>query len=174
MHSLKIPLIEDITGNTVYVREVDLVIKIKPRSMPTLPCSSNLALRSFGSHNSRCPTLNGRNDAQKQIQTEPASLWSRKFHELLTEIHHLIAPHLPDHALQILARYGYDGRIREVYQKIDSTWVRHNMKTVSRLESSIFEELRTRNDLEKALYSCKRLSPFHHAQLSDNSKLCTF
>jgi hypothetical protein len=112
------------------------------------------------------------NDAQEQNQAKPTSPRPRNFHELPTEIHHLIAPHLPDHALHILARYAYNGRIRQIYQKADPTRIRHNMKTVSKLESSIFEELRIRDDLEKALRSCERLSPFHHAQLSRGRLHC--
>lgn len=116
--------------------------------------------------------MDERNDAQEHYQAEPTSPRPRNFHELPTEIHHLVASHLPDHALHILARYGYSGQIRQIYQKIDPTGVRNNMKTVSKLELSIFEELRMRDALEKALFSCERLSPFHHAQLSRGRLHC--
>ena len=132
----------------------------------------NLALKSFRSHDSHCTTMDERNDAQEQSQAEPTSPRRRNFHEVPTEIHHLVASHLPDHALYILARYGYNGRIRQIYQNFDPTGVRHNMKTVSKLELSIFEELRMRDALEKPLYSCERLSPFHHAQLSRSRLHC--
>ncbi|KAH6620046.1 hypothetical protein C7974DRAFT_225260 [Boeremia exigua] len=81
------------------------------------------------------------------------------FHNLPAEIHFHIATFLPGHTLLILAKYGYSARLRCIYQDADPDGVRTDMRYISVLDESIYDELRTRDAFEKTPYPHQGLRP---------------
>lgn len=98
---------------------------------------------------------------ESPTQTAKAKAKPTKFHDLPTEIHFRIATYLPDHALHIVAKYGYSERIRRVYQAADPRSVRLDIRRLSFEERSIYNELYMRDNFEATPLPRPMSSPYY-------------